>query len=367
MATINVNNIRGRGLFPRQDSSLQRDDEDNVYYNIRITNVSNERIQARFSENRVVPVLDKPDDYELAVVRFKVPAQSIPIFLWDGTPPYYITLSYDGVDVSKQLQYIGDYSPEQDAELYGRAIWSYQSVADIINIALKDAFDELKILKPLAPPTTPPVMSYDGATNLYTISAEQLYDDSTNTIGLYANYDIFTNIGGFQWSSDTPYIQPPSNPLKYKRLRIKNNFTNKTTINGNPWYVFQQEYQSLALLNDITSIAFETDSIPIEPEYLPSQKNETRRLMTDFEPIDTINDQISFQFFPQGPLRYFDLKSAYPLNRIDLRIYWINRLGRELPVYINRGDVLTVKLQFRKKVDRVLRRLAYAEGENDQV
>ena len=363
MATINVNDIKSRGIYPRQDSSSQKDDEDNVYYNIRISNLENRRVQARFNENRVVSVLDNPSDYELGVIRFKVPASSIPIFLWDDTPPYYVTLSFDGVDVTKQLEYISEYGAAEDAELYGRAIWSYQTFVDIVNVGFSDAFDELKLLKPLAPPTEAPVMSYDGVTNLFTASAEQLYDDSTNTIGVYTNYDAFVNIGGFQWSAD---IQPPANDLKYKRFRFKDNFNNKVIVNGNPWYSMQQEYQSLALLGDITSIAFETDSIPVEPEYLPGQVNSTQRVMTDFEPVEGINDQVSFQYFPQGPIRYYDLKSSYPLTRIDLRIYWINKTGRQLPIYINRGDILTVKLQFRKKADRILRRVMI-RGDGEQM
>ena len=66
-------------------SNQLQDNEDHIYYNIDIRKgVENagQQFQAVFNETRVEPILNKPSDYDLSVVRFSIPSQSIPIFLW---------------------------------------------------------------------------------------------------------------------------------------------------------------------------------------------------------------------------------------------------------------------------------------------
>lgn len=346
-------------------TDIKKDSEDNIYYNVRIFNPYDgaDVITASYSENRTVPVLENPSDYELAVLRFKVPAEVIPIFLWKDPSPYYITLNFDGYDSVQQLQFIPDAPPNDDKFLYGPAIWSYQSFVDILNKALSDGYADVKANRPLAPPTEAPFFTYDAKTELITLNAEQLYDsEGVPTISIWANYDLFALIPSFQVKS---FPVPPVNPLKFQRFRIKNNGFNTITYNGNPYYQMEQEYITLALLNDFVSIVFESDSIPVNSELLPAQKNDTRRIITDFEPLDGVNDHQAYQFYPQGPLRYYDLKSNFPLNRIDMKVYWTDREGREFPIYINRGDLLTLKIMFRKKVRKQIESVFFKQDEEE--
>ena len=334
------------------------DAEDNIYYNVRLLNdTRKDIIPAVFSENRVVPILENPSEYELAVVRFKVPAETIPIFRWVDDK-FSITLSYGGSDFTEYLPWIPKALPSDNKFLYGKAIWSYQSFIDSINLAFKTAFDKLKIDFPLAPPTEAPFITFNSATELMTIWTEELYEEATNTIAIMFNYDLFAVIPSFQ--VDRLNIPPPSTgvsfDIKFQRLKVKNNYNNKTIYNGKAYYTFQQEYTTLALLNDFVSITFESDSIPIEPELLPAQTNVVRRIITDFEPIDGVNDHQSFQYFSRGSLRYYDLKSSYPMHKIDIRVFWTDRRGEQFPIYINRDEVLTLKLLFRRKVVNQLSR-----------
>jgi hypothetical protein len=356
MATVNV----------RQHKNVNHDQEDNVYYNVRIYNdTENPSIPASFSENRTVPILENPSDYELAVERFKVPASIIPIFLWKPDNKFFITLSFDGVDVEKQPQFVPNGSYPGDIQFsFQDAIWSYQQFVDILNNAFSEAFTDLKALKPLAPQTEPPVMTYNAVTELFTITTETSYDITSATpMFITFSYDLYALFPAFY--ANPINVPPPVTTNKFITLIVKDYNNNTITIGGNDYFQFQQEYTTLALLNDFVSIVFESDTIPIEPEYLSSQTNVTRRIVTDFEPLDGVNDHQAFQYYPQGPLRYYDLKSSYPLSRIGLKVYWTDRTGRAYQLFVNRGDLLTVKLRFRKKSKKIMERvLSSLEEEN---
>ena len=49
------------------------------YYNVNIYNDTNDVIECKYSANMIVPLLDKPNQYEVSVVRASVPLDGIPI------------------------------------------------------------------------------------------------------------------------------------------------------------------------------------------------------------------------------------------------------------------------------------------------
>lgn len=346
MATVNV----------RQYKNVNEDQDDNVYYNVRIYDGEANAPFAKeavYSENRVQPIIEKPSDYEICVERFKIPATAIPIFLWDDDNEWYITLTYDGVDVSKQLQFIpNDPTPIINYGLK-EAVWSYHHFVEIVNNAFTSAFNDLKALKPLAPQTEAPYMTYTSTIELFTITTQTSYDITGPTpMGISFSYDLFAIFPA--WYAEPIYVLPPANPLKYIGLYVTDYKNNTITIGGNPYFQFPQEFRTLALLNDFNTIAFESDSIPVSPEFSAGQKNVVQRILTDFEPLDGVNDHQAFQYYPQGPLRWYDLNSDYPLSRIDLRVYWISKDGTAYPIFVNRKTLLTVKLRFRRKSKKIM-------------
>lgn len=334
--------------------------EENVYYNIRIENDQEVPINANFSENRVQPILDKPDHYELAVVRFTIPAYAIPImFFRDDTGEYKdefysITMSYDGHDENERLIFIPNDDGTPDIYPGKKAIWFYQELVDSLNNALSTAFTNMKIAKPLAPPTEAPFMTFDPVTQLFSLYAEQLYDtDSlTPTIEIFMNpilFKLFSTLRVIERDvAVPPYFE------KNFQLVIKNNKLNTTTYNAKDYYIMTQDNTTLYLWNDLQTILFETNTIPINPEFLSTQNNTVRRVITDFEPLSDVSSHQVIQFYPQGPLRYYDLKSNYPLNQLDLRVLWADSKQRTFPVKLTNGDVLTCKLLFRKRGDKIL-------------
>lgn len=348
MAIVNMANIK----------NIHTDDEANVYYNIRIYNPLTKAIQAIFSENRVEAILENPSEYELAVVRFSVPANFIPIFLWEEPSKYSIHMRFDGLIIDTTCVYIPRANNPNNPP-FGKAIWNYQEFIDIINQALKTCWNTMSIAKPLQPTTEPPFMTYDAKSSLCSLYAEQLYDSSTNTIEIMFSKNLYVLFPSFQ-----SFVQTINPNLTHYQVLIKNNNTNFTTFNSKQYYIMEQEYQTLFLWNSFKSLLFETDNIPTEPEFQPSQTNITRRLLTDFEPISEINNRQTFQYFPQGPIRFYDLTSKYPMNRMDMRVFWETRDGTTYPIYLGEGDVLTMKILFRKKTTKQLEQFIFHNGDD---
>jgi hypothetical protein len=347
----------------------EQGDDDNVYYNIRIVKKQNELFSpAVYNVSRTSPIIDLPSNYELAVVRFSIPASNIPILVW-GNDPYdpvsnsnskvdklSISLSFGGVDYTQVLEFIPNSSGN---DFYGNTIWNYQEFCDIINQAFYKAFyadyPTNSVLRfPLAPPTIPPYLSYDATTQLCTLICEDTYSTGqawlggspTNTLKIYFNIALYQYFPSFK-----SFEQEEQEPLSHQILiRNTGNNTNANDPDIPTDLIYMvQEYTTLALWNDFQTIVFETDHIPVEPEYQPSVNDITRRLLTDFEPLSSINDRQSFQYYGDGWKRYYDLKSHKELNQIDLKAFWEDKEGNIYPIYLGADEALTMKLLFRKK------------------
>lgn len=323
-----------------------QDDEDHIYYNIDIRKGlqnAGQPFEATFNETRVEPILNKPSDYVLSVVRFSIPSQNIPIFLWKLNE-FQITISYLNFDFTTTLQHIPN-SPGGTYDYYGPSIWNYQDFIDSINAGLLASFNNFVAGTPAfaLKPTTAPYMIYNAETQLCSLIAEEKYDtEYTNPVYIYFNRALLNYFPALQ-SYDEDIA------VKTAWIRVKNNFNNVSIVGGITYYEVKEEYTTLFLWNDLQKILLETDTIPVNNELLGSQTNKLRKVITDFEPLSSINDRSTIQYFPQGPLRFYDLISNYPLTSMNLSIRWETKDGRTYPIYLNDYDNLTVKLYFKRK------------------
>lgn len=325
----------------------------NEYYNIRIINPYDPAqalqgpIPIAFNTTRTSPVLKNPSEYELAVVRFYLPS-AVPLFVFDpdGIEPFLnIVMEYNGTQITKQIIY----DPYCSVCLPARSVLFYQEFLDMVNTTLTGAYADLLAAEPGLPPTAAPYMTYDATTQLFSFFAEQAYDSTlANPVRIYFNAVMYNkffpsipfkgllNIGNFTYvgiyvidTKDNTSVSDPTIPVGYYRMR--------------------GEYPTLALWNDLQTILLETDAIPTEPEFEPTENDTTRRVLTDFEPAVDVNDRTAFQFFPQGPLRWYDLKSQYPLRTLNLRALWQSKTGQVYPLYLLKGQSATLKIRFRRK------------------
>lgn len=317
-------------------------DADNIYYNILVqTNRENpaERVRAQFTETRVQPIIHHPRDFELAIVRFKVPSFEIPLIFFK-TNAYTVSLEYDGYVATSTLLFVSG----GNADEYKRdTVWNIGQFLESVNTAFKDAYDELKLNKPLITATVGPYMRVENEKfTLYTEDTEYT-TAPTPYIKIYMNPNLYYYFTGFECFENVNETD------RRHRIIIRNTLINGITIGGNAYLMTDEEYPSISQWSELVNIAFETSSIPINAELLPTQNNSTRYIITDFELIEKAPNATSYQYFPQGPLRFYSLQSQFPLYTLDVRLVWIAKDGTVHDLYISGNIPLTLKLYFSKK------------------
>lgn len=372
--------------IPRLDSKKQQyDDGDNIYYNIAVRKLglptpadgSLGSDLVKYRVTRLYPVLKNPEEYELAITRFNLPASNIPIQVWQPkgqTGPYQpdpdlpnynpsskvdkylVTLRYNDDNFREFLTFAPNSSGQG---IYGDTVFNYQEILDFLNKAFLDAFTALKATYPGAPPTEAPYAIFDSLNQQITIVAQTLYDtgDALSppppaTIEIYFNDALFSLFPSNLYYAPGDSLAPPvsgnNDGLDYQFLvrDVKNN-TN-TTGTAPPYYYMYGEYPTIALWNDFQSIIFTTDNVPTSPEF-ESGASDTQRILTDFIPDTQINNREAFQFTGVGFKRYYDLPATYPLRAIDLQAYWRDVNGTLYPIYIRLDEEFSMKILFRKK------------------
>ena len=318
---------------------MSSDEQNNIYFNI--TTKAGDRSIFQFDENRVQPVLNDPSEYELAVVRFTVPVDSIPVQNWKNDK-YKIGIEYNGTLIEKFVQflpYATDGKPFYPNTI--GQIWSYQQWVDNMNATLKEIHDELITARIEFPPTKEILWTIEPKTGIMSLYCQNSYKDPL--IKVYFNWVLNTQtiFQSFQESQD-----------KY-RIIIKDLINNQTTYGGGG-VIMSQQYTTTSLISDLDKLVFETNSIPVNPELLGTSTNETRQVITDFDCAGFSRDRTDIQYFPLGPVRYHQLNSSYPLHRIDLVVQWEDTSGRLFPIYLEYNNQMTIKIHFRQKDGNIL-------------
>jgi len=330
-----------------EDKKYNDTNQNYIYYNINITKDSQNNGVAEFSETRTIPILTKGDEYDVSICRFSIPSDNIPIFLWKEDMS--VSITYTTSIFTQPLIYVSNRANDV-APYINKAIFQYSQFIDIINVALESAFltfqsDPIYLTIPLIDrPTEPPILVYDPKTQLISLYTQPQYNVNNITpIYIYFNTTLFSYFPTFQNYGDE------FNPILAHHFIVKNNGNNLVIVNGNPYLRTTEEWNGLFLWNDFQTILFETDHIPVNNELLGTQKNITRKILIDFEPISNLNDQSVLQFYPQSSLRFYNLISNVELRKIDMRVFWNTKDGRTYPLIINDNDFLTIKLIFKRK------------------
>ena len=319
------------------------DSSDTIYYNITIRNENEPAGKPlRFSENRTVPVVNNPQNYDLACVRLLVPAFNIPLLFFPENN-FYVKLKYGAVEVQTDLVWIPNATTSPSAYGSKLPVYDYSEITQSLNNALQTCKTALDGVAPTAA-FDAPFMTYDAPSELFSLNAEQAgYDQDlgpNNYIEIIFSakvFEYYTNLQDFFLNDDET------------RISVYDTFNNSITFNGKPYLFMQQSQPSLELFSDIQKLVVFSNSIPIVQELQPAQDDVTRRVLFDFN-VTGVADKGVISFFPQGPLRYYSLVSSYPLKQIDCEIRWESKSGETYTIFINQNTTASLKLLFQKKI-----------------
>ncbi len=378
---------------------------DKQYYNVSIQfkdNPTGETV-AEFQEDRDVPILNKPNDWYMCITRFTINAQSIPIFIMDqildvGDPtnpnltPYSVTISYFnlvGPDLIRSTFKVNIiYTPKNtfarpspptatSVKSISRYyyVFSYQHMIDMVNTALTTAFTAFKVAEPAALQTFVPFFRFDKETSLFSLITEfdfiepitGILDGISQTVnraqvclndklynkcfqGIPAKFNGRGLTGGEDYCIDVIQEQGNTNAYAFPGGTIP-------ALPVNPdFLIIEQEGKTLDQWNDVRDIVFTTRSIPIYKEMVKSSSSKDGlptflSTITDFQPnlATALSGSSILSFFQEGPYRLINLLSPYPMRSFDFQIFWIDKIGNQIPIFITFNQEINVRFGFFRK------------------
>lgn len=373
------------------------------YYDITIpnnvfVNPSQIPIPAKFSETRDSPLFDDhPDKFNLSVVRFTVPTASIPYqyvsTMHDVSNPlnpnkmsFSVSLRYLGITYREYLQWetqatfapipapppIGpDTRFRGPLFYYYYALYSLNHFCDLINKAFARCFNN-NIL-PLLPPPVPPLvyqtpyMTYDGATNLFTLHVSGLFVGQVPTIAAGWDYLLDTCFNT-SWNTVGESI---NNLLGLDiRLVFIPNLGESTPDLTDPSglsYAYRQEFDTTGNISKFQSLLFVSPSLPVNTDIIsntsvvqgpPSAGANFGSVAGGFIPLitDFEIDQSSVKnlhgvihYIPSAEYRRLTMRGKHPVTQIDIDVFWKDVYGNVFPVLIQTNSAITIKILFEEQ------------------
>jgi hypothetical protein len=334
--------------------------------------------EATYNQARTIPYLKNPEEYYGAVISFYINDTSIPVISPDIVPyqsdpnltVYTVTLQANGQVVTQNVIFqpqnlvaevpLGpslypDGLPNFKTGYYN--IQSYAFFMGLVNNAFIAAYNALQVLVPTLPANEPPILNFDSATNLFSITGlNSLYNNDTSPTPVI----IFMNSPLYHLFEFANYYVVFDNGLKENQIIMNSN----TSIidETNDVITNIQEVYSVDLWNTITNIVITTANIPAvqtnvgnpqvwyNGEVLPISTNNsnTRQVMLDFPyTLNSVNQPISY--VPTAQYQLFEMNSSEPLYTMDWQMQYRARTGLLYPVFLNSGTVASLKLGFFKK------------------
>lgn len=337
---------------------MNKKKDDIIYYDVSYYNDKSTNQKATIFENRSNPIIKNPSKYQLSVVRFTIPTQYLPIFIWkniSGTnnpDNAYYSVTING---SQQfLQFVSNSGLTATDPNY-LFIYSYQHFLDAINAALKLAF-----VATGGAATAPPYMIYDSKNELFALVTQYAY-------ATVANYQIYFNDKLFSFF-DNFNVKRLGNGLalgKDFQFNINNNGDNDFI--GHPptyaragaldSYIFYQETKAAYLWNTSRNLILTTNGIPISEEGVNYRTNNTstqqssnssyRKILTDFDLPLTENVRSYIQYVPQGEYRMISMYGDSSVYTFDMSIFFETEDLTVHQLYIPPGESFNVKIMFR--------------------
>ena len=240
--------------------NITNDGENITYLDINIINDSQKRIPATFSINRSAPIIHEIENYMASVIRFTVPLTSQPLFLWFNDVNK-ISITYNNVRSTKSLIYQQtefNLDNQITSSGVGGAIYNYQTMANMMNIAIKSACIELGL-------TSYPYMTFNPETARFKIYMPIFWVDTypytdTTKPKLFFNkllQTYFINFNNISYNNNVN-----NNERDYLIICSNNNNNYYKDLNNNEWFYNEQEWTGVQYMNSLSNISIVSNLFP---------------------------------------------------------------------------------------------------------
>lgn len=380
---------------------------DNIYLNIDFKNNTgpgeipgNLPSLMEYNTTKTETILDEPNNYYMAIVRFQIDLQYIPLFIFPiedfQTDPnrgkLKFTIEYLGINYTKNVRYI-PYTkipvPTQNVnttQIITPYYYIYEVTAflSMINNTIAELYVDSG-LAALLPSFIAPYFFYEPSTQLISLIVSNHWTNTTMAIPeipklfmnqssfLFMNgFNIYSNNNGiassldvdklyqFVLSNTIPNVADPMTPIQITNYPYN---PNTCTVTGtetstvpSTYYRFTQQIQSCRFWSSLNKIVFLTSTLPINNESVQSKNDSGQAayqpILTDFS-VDTTSSLADARsivtYNPYGQYRLIDLLSTEPINKINVKVYWQDKQGNLYPVYLPKFSTSNMKLGFFKK------------------
>lgn len=349
----------------------EKDSADNIYVNVvfdhtppydNLPTSSEESTQAEYRVTKTIPILDKASDYYCSVIRFDLPLNIVPLYIFPIIPnqanpnlsPMIIGVRTGGVNFSQNLIYVANnpYTAPSQVGAITQVItpyyfvYQYQNLIDSLNTALAAAF----VAAGSPGGGTAPYFFFDPVTQFINLIANNTFITAPAT--LFWNESLNNYLDAFHVNF-LGYNQPQGRVFDFI-FDTGNNFLAPVPpfIAGDRKY--SQQYNVINYWSSLRKIIITSNSIPIQNEFTPSNNSgisATLPIITDFVPSLEFAGQgrsIAY-YYPTGQYRLVDMKSDLPLYTIDFKVYWQDKHGNTYPLNISIFQQGSIKLAFLKK------------------
>jgi hypothetical protein len=350
-----------------------------VYYDIVVSNLnttSSSNPILSFQESRSNPFVYSPQNYYMSIIRFSIDTCSLPIFVPtiqidqsdSNLTIYSVSMTYNGITVQAFMNFVpqdktqtipsSPISTPTGLQIFSEYyyVYNYEYLISLLNTTLTTCFTSLQSTYSGTLPTANiPYLKWDSINKLASLVTDQAGFDnsSSNYIGLYFNNALY------QLFSSFPMLLQSTTSITGLNYQLAcNTYGTTNTISGSyEAQILQQEYSTISVWNPVMSIVFTSNTMPIVCEQLSAplvflngktkQSTNTSNIahiITDFEANDGVyKPNLVYQ---PNIYRYTELIGNIPLNSIDIRAFWKNRLGELIPFYLNTGCSASLKFMF---------------------
>lgn len=354
-------------------------DPDNVYVNARINYIegtSSLISPAIYDVTKTSPIVNNPREYYVSVIGLSIPFNTMPIIICPIIPDqpnpnlttfnFIITVPANNYSVNQNCIYVPtridlpvpvQNKPYQVITPYYN-IYSFTWLLNIFNTTLTNLWNTAVLANPLVNLGPQAPYFYINEDKLIVLVVS---DQFKNNARIGTNGATLTLLEGFNFSDTTYSNAYVDNAFFtfYDNGNVCNSDGGQLRVPGNGYWYYIQEYNAIDIWYSVRRVFVTTTAIPINQDVITVNDNNGKQtgltayypILFDYTPQITNNiagKSVNY-YEPQSQYRLIDINSDQPLYRIDLLIFWQDKLGNNYQIFLTPGQSINVKLGFFKK------------------